>query len=637
MSITDLPRAYGRRYATSARDRTTGMSTGDARPAGHAPGCACPVCAGLRTFVRPRFFAGQLLTETELTALTSYVIEKDRLHNRYLHGTGVVCGLQVECDACGPGLVVRPGYAIDPCGADVVLPHGENVDVVSLIEACTRRERAADCDPPRPPMATGCDEREQSWCLWVRYVEKQGRVVTPLGGGATCTCGGGGSSCGCGCGGGSKTGSPPATSTTSGCGCGGSTSRTSSVSTSGCGCGGSSGRGSCSCQQASRPARRAPADCEPSRVSELYEFGVATLDGGCCDESLQDRLGGTFPLQVVECIKAIAPVVSKGMTKSMQTSALSLAFGAKATGGDNARDAICTLYQNVVDLYQRDPLHTECVLPEELFSVDCSPYDDRVETPEQYNQRLRAALEALVQLVLLYLRDCICFALLPPCPPASRDDRVMLACVTVRDGRVVRVCNLSCRRYAGSFVNREYWMPIGPVLSWLAALVCCFPLPTRRFVRMPEERGDNTRSARRMSVRSGALGFVTSGRLDSVLAAVRADNFALPLLWRTRAGSAVKRLRPLDRLMRVEESLGSEKGVVPLAPLLHTDAAKASAALKKKGVKVKVVEVADRAEALGHDLVPRAGKGETATLYVLGGTVVGVSGARGVLSEGAPS
>ena len=639
MSISiETARPYGRASTSPARDYSTGR--------GHGAGCVCPVCAGLHTFVRPRFFAGQLLTETELTALSTYVIEKDRLHNRYLHGTGVVCGLQVECDECGPGVIVRPGYAIDPCGADVVLPQAVPVNVVDLIDACTRQDRLLDCDPPRPPKVSGCEEREESWCLWVRYVEKQGRVVSPLGGSATCSCGGcsGGCGCsdgqttnGCGCGGSSARSGSRAGATTGGCGCGGSSarsgSRTTTTTTNGCGCSGSSGRGSCSCQEASRPARRAPADCEPSRVSELYEFGVANLDGGCCDESLTDRLSGTFPLKVVECIKSLTPVVSKGMTKSMQVNALSLALGAQATNDDSARDAICTLYQNVVDLYQRDPLHTECVLPEELFTLDCSPYDEENETLEQYRQRLLAVLEALVQLVLLYLRDCICFALLPPCPPAACDDRVMLACVTVRDGRVLRVCNMSCRRYAGSFVNREYWMPIGPVLTWLAALVCCFPLPTRRFVRLPDDQGNRPRASRRMTSRSSALGFLTSGPLDSVLGAIRADDFALPTLWRARARSAVKRWQPLDLLMRAEQSLGSEKGTVSLAPLLHTDAAEASAALKKKGVKVQVVEVADRGEALGLDLVPRAAKGETATLYVLGGMVVGVSGARATMGR----
>jgi len=362
---------------------------------------------------------------------------------------------------------------------------------------------------------------------------------------------------------------------------------------------------------------------------------VAGRDGGCCDDSLCDRLAGTFPVKVVECIKSLRPLLSKGLTRNMQTSALSLALGARANAGDDTpRAAICALYQNVVELYHRDPLHTECVLPQELFDIDCSPYDPDKETAEEYRQRLLAALEALILLVLLYLRDCICFNLLPPCPPGTCDDRVMLACVTVKDGRVVRVCNLSCRRYAGSFVNREYWMPIGPVLSWLAALVCCFPLPTRRFVRIPDDNADNTHATVR---KTSVLGMLSSGSFDSMLGAVRADNFALASLWRARARSAVRRVKPWSGLMRVETTLGADKGSMALAPLLHTDVAKARAELKRKGVKVEVVEVEDRAEALAMDLVPRAAKGETVTLFTMGDTVVGVRGARPTVRTGGGS
>ena len=67
-----------------------------------------------------RFFAGQLLTESELNTEQAYVIAKNRLHNRYLHGWGVVCGLEVVC-ACEGFVHVKSGYAIDPCGNDIIV------------------------------------------------------------------------------------------------------------------------------------------------------------------------------------------------------------------------------------------------------------------------------------------------------------------------------------------------------------------------------------------------------------------------------------------------------------------------------------------------------------------------------------
>lgn len=640
------------------------MSITDTKGTSTIGGCGCGTCStctGLRTFTRPRFFAGQLLTDTELTALSAYTIDKNRLHNRYLHGAGVVCGMAVECDGCGPGVVVQPGYALDQLGNDVVLPNAAAVDVLALIEACRQQDKVADCDPPRWPTAQGCEEDEKSYCLWVRYAEQTGRLVTPIGGPARPTCGCStsrttGSSSGCGCGASTtRTTTRPSTASSGGCGCGGSrattTHTTVSRSGSGCGCGGSSGSATSSIAQ----PRASGTDCEPSRISELVDFGVAQIECSC-DESLSDRLAGTFPVKVAECIKAIRPVLSNGLTKRMQTHALSAVTGGSLGASDgSAREAICTLYGNVADLYRRDPLRTQCVLPAELSSIDCSPQGPN-ETDAHYQQRLQAAALALLQLVLLYLRDCICAKVLPPCPDGC-DDRVMLACVTVRDGSVVRICNLACRRYAGSFVSREYWMPIGPVLSWLAALVCCFPLPTRRLARVDDDvrvRRNARRvaepvaaQARRAEANIADVGeeaeagarfadaartSLLQGQLDDVITAFAGDGFVLGSLWRRRAAATAARLHPQRLLDQVTGTLRQDRDTVGLAPLLHTDVAQAGSMLRKRGVQVRLVEVQDRSEALGLDLVPRAAKGETATLYTMGGVVVGVGGSRPTVS-----
>ena len=68
----------------------------------------CPVCGGLECLCRPRFFAGQLLSEEDLRALDHYIIEKNKLHNRYLHGWGVVCGLEVVCHECKGWVTINP-------------------------------------------------------------------------------------------------------------------------------------------------------------------------------------------------------------------------------------------------------------------------------------------------------------------------------------------------------------------------------------------------------------------------------------------------------------------------------------------------------------------------------------------------
>jgi hypothetical protein len=75
-------------------------------------------------FVRPRYFAGQILDPATLEAEQDYHRDKLRRHNLALHGFGVVSGLgvRVEAGSDGPRVVVDPGYAIDPLGDEQALP-----------------------------------------------------------------------------------------------------------------------------------------------------------------------------------------------------------------------------------------------------------------------------------------------------------------------------------------------------------------------------------------------------------------------------------------------------------------------------------------------------------------------------------
>src|SRR5207248_4073700 len=92
--------------------------------------CASTGPVGGGAYVRPQFFAGQLLTEDDLQALTNYVVAKDRLRARYLEGDGVVCGLLVQCHPTKTGWVrVAAGYALDCCGDDIVVACDEDLDI----------------------------------------------------------------------------------------------------------------------------------------------------------------------------------------------------------------------------------------------------------------------------------------------------------------------------------------------------------------------------------------------------------------------------------------------------------------------------------------------------------------------------
>ena len=162
---------------------------------GGGGGCGCGGGCGSGTvpanltataFVRPRFFAGQLLTEDDLSALTAYTTAKDRLHNRYLFGAGVVCGLWVSCDPCGGGTVtVQPGYALDCCGNDLVLPCAATLDVNAMIRDLRAAQLGQDCGDPCAGQGTATSGYQSSDArpalLPVRAVRRAGhRPRRPL-------------------------------------------------------------------------------------------------------------------------------------------------------------------------------------------------------------------------------------------------------------------------------------------------------------------------------------------------------------------------------------------------------------------------------------------------------------------------
>ena len=80
---------------------------------------------------RNRYFTGQLLDESDFTDEQNYLVGKDRLLNRTLHGWGVVTGLDVVPGEGDLEVVVGPGLAIDGWGREIVVPDPVHVDVAT--------------------------------------------------------------------------------------------------------------------------------------------------------------------------------------------------------------------------------------------------------------------------------------------------------------------------------------------------------------------------------------------------------------------------------------------------------------------------------------------------------------------------
>jgi hypothetical protein len=71
-------------------------------------------------FRRNRYFAGKLFSADDFAAEQRYFVDKRRLHNRLLYGSGVVTGL--NCRLEGTTVQIEPGLAIDCLGREIIVP-----------------------------------------------------------------------------------------------------------------------------------------------------------------------------------------------------------------------------------------------------------------------------------------------------------------------------------------------------------------------------------------------------------------------------------------------------------------------------------------------------------------------------------
>lgn len=451
--------------------------------------CCRSTCVGLMPLERPRFFAGQLLTETELNSEQGYVLAKSRLHNRYLHGWGVVCGLEVVCNECAGWVSVKPGYAIDACGNDVVVCEETSFDFLKSIRECRRKDTSRpDCDP----LVVGepaCKDVDETWCLTLSYQEQEARPTTALRWQRASARAGG--ECGCGCGG--KCSGSGRCSGGYGGGCGGTASAKSSAGRNGrtktngyanghgqarnggdCGCG---------CGRGASAATAGVDVCEPTRIRESFRLGTCRKDA-CCEPE-RDVTEGTLFAAIRDCFVETGEFVRK----RMPARAWNVVTQTMGGGGAQPAEAIatyeaaCYLHSAVYDLYATDTHNVRCAAFDVLKKVQlpgAPSNDDDVAGNAAFNKayadQVLPTLQALVALLVQYIIDCVCEHLLPPCSDDPCDDRLILACITVSGDRIINICNFSCRRFAGSFPVWNWWMSLVPILPLIRQAVeamCC--------------------------------------------------------------------------------------------------------------------------------------------------------------------
>lgn len=98
---------------------------------------SCLPC-GLHKPRRNAYFDGKMLVARDFTDEQDYHRSHRQMHNALLHGTGTVCGLKVlrhpTEDCRREFAVLEPGYALDCCGQEIVVPARTPIPIRTLIE-----------------------------------------------------------------------------------------------------------------------------------------------------------------------------------------------------------------------------------------------------------------------------------------------------------------------------------------------------------------------------------------------------------------------------------------------------------------------------------------------------------------------
>ena len=137
---------------------------------------------------RNRYFTGKYLTARDFADEQTYFLSRHRLHNRLLHGWGIVCGLKVvhhpNPDCRKNWVVVHPGIALDCCGRELIVKC-ERAYEVHLPEPADDYQQQTPYEPRRRRYQQGGDENEAEdrrpkFLLVMRYVEEQTEEVPVL-------------------------------------------------------------------------------------------------------------------------------------------------------------------------------------------------------------------------------------------------------------------------------------------------------------------------------------------------------------------------------------------------------------------------------------------------------------------------
>jgi len=122
-------------------------------------------------FRRLHYFHGMLLDDKDFGAEQQYHVNKRRFLNRMLHGSGVVCGLELNGKKGGQWIEVTSGLALDCSGNEIWVPGNTRIDLASLLPPKEKGRNRPECEEEVPG-------KPNTYYVGIRYHERPSNPVS---------------------------------------------------------------------------------------------------------------------------------------------------------------------------------------------------------------------------------------------------------------------------------------------------------------------------------------------------------------------------------------------------------------------------------------------------------------------------
>src|SRR5262249_54590364 len=172
--------------------------------------------------------------------------------------------------------------------------------------------------------------------------------------------------------------------------------------------------------------------------------------------------------RLIKCFTRFTDLHTKTLSQTDQKLIADLLYdvNANAYQSSDVFAAVCRYKQAVLAQSMACAETVRCQLPRAAGEISLAAPQQN-EPHDTYWQKARTVAWEIMAVELQMLLDCMCLVFLPPCPTDPCDQRVEIACVTVRGDKIIDICNFSCRHYAGAFPSALYWLSIVPIVPFI--------------------------------------------------------------------------------------------------------------------------------------------------------------------------